>query len=75
MSEMADEETPGEETPGERLEAALEMWEDGVAIMRANLRRRMPKATDDEIEAALDAWLCDRPPDADGVPVPWPRHR
>jgi glycine/D-amino acid oxidase-like deaminating enzyme len=70
MSEMADE-----ETPGERLEAALEMWEDGIAIMRANLRRRMPKATDDEVEAALDAWLCNRPPDADGVPVPWPRHR
>ena len=64
-----------EETPGERLEAALEMWEDGVAFMRANLRRRMPKATEDEIDAALDAWLCDRPPDADGVPVPWPRHR
>jgi hypothetical protein len=70
MSDMADE-----ETPGERLEAALEMWEDGIAIMRANLRRRMPKATDDEVEAALDAWLCNRPPDADGVPVPWPRHR
>jgi len=70
MSEMADE-----ETPGERLEAALEMWEDGIAIMRANLRRRMPKATEDEIDAALDAWLRDRPPDADGVPVPWPRPR
>jgi glycine/D-amino acid oxidase-like deaminating enzyme len=70
MSDMADG-----ETPGERLEAALEMWEDGIAIMRANLRRRMPKATDDEVEAALDAWLCNRPPDADGVPVPWPRHR
>ena len=70
MSEMADE-----ETPGERLEAALEMWEDGVEIMRANLRRRMPRATEVEIDAALDAWLCDRPPDADGVLVPWPRHR
>jgi hypothetical protein len=70
MDEMADE-----MTPGERLEAALEMWEDGMEIMRANLRRRMPSASPDEIEAALDAWLCDRPPDADGVPVPWPRRR
>jgi hypothetical protein len=70
MSEMADE-----ETPGERLEAALEMWEDGIELMRANLRRRMPGATEGEIDAALDAWLCDRPPDADGVLVPWPRHR
>jgi hypothetical protein len=64
-----------EETPGQRLEATLEMWEDGIAIMRANLRRRMPSATEDEIDAALDTWLCDRPPDADGVPVPWPKHR
>jgi hypothetical protein len=64
-----------EETPGDRLEAALEMWEDGVCIMRANLRRRMPKATEEELEAALDAWLRDRAPDADGVSVPWPRHR
>jgi hypothetical protein len=70
MSGMADE-----MTPGERLQAALEMWEEGMQLMRENLRRRMPKATDDEIDAALDAWLCDRPLDADGVPVSWPRHR
>ena len=69
MGQMADE-----ETPGERLEAALEMWEDGVELMRENLRRRMPRATEVELEAALDAWLCNRPPDADGVPVQWPRH-
>jgi hypothetical protein len=67
MNQMADE-----ETPAERLAAALEMWEDGVRIMRENLRRRMPQATEDEIEAALDVWLRDRPPDADGVPVSWP---
>lgn len=63
----------GPEIPGEKLEAALEMWEDGMTLMREDLRRRMPEATDDEIEAALDAWLRDRPPDADGVPVTWPR--
>jgi hypothetical protein len=48
-----------EMTPGERLEAALEMWEDGMELMRANLRRRMPNASTDEIEAALDAF-CER---------------
>jgi hypothetical protein len=74
MGEMADEETD-EETVADRLLATLEMWEDGMTIMRENLRRRMPEATEDEIEAALDAWLCDRPPDADGVPVSWPRRR
>jgi hypothetical protein len=64
-----------EETPADRLEAALEMWEDGVCIMRENLRRRMPQASDQEIEAALSAWLRDRPGDADGVVVTWPRPR
>lgn len=68
MGEMAEE-----ETPADRLEDALEMWEDGVCIMRENLRRRRPEASDGEIEAALDAWLKDRPGDADGVVVPWPR--
>lgn len=63
-----------EETPAERLEAALEMWEDGVCIMRENLRRRMPDAAEEAIEDALHAWLRDRPGDADGVVVPWPRH-
>jgi hypothetical protein len=70
MSEMADE-----ETPADRLEAALEMWEDGVQIMRENLRRRWPQSSLEELEAALDAWLRDRPGDADGVAVAWPRRR
>jgi hypothetical protein len=59
----------------ERLEAALEMWEDGVQIMRENLRRRSPHASEQEIEAELSAWLADRPCDADGVAVPWPGPR
>lgn len=62
-------------TPGEKLAAALEMWEDGMAIKRASLRRRMPNATEEEVDAALDAWLYDRPLDADGELVPWPRPR
>lgn len=59
------------ETDADRLEIALEMWEDGVAIMRENLRRRAPDATEQEIELALDAWLVTRPGaehgDAEGV--------
>lgn len=70
MGTMADE-----ETPADRLEAALEMWEDGVCIMRENLRRRRPEASPEELEAALSAWLRDRPGDADGVAIAWPRHR
>lgn len=47
--------------PAEKLRAALELHEVGVALMRQNLRRRDPVATDEEIEARLRAWLQDRP--------------
>ena len=30
-------------------------------MMRQSLRRRMPQASSDEIEAALNAWLRERP--------------
>ncbi len=65
------------ESEAERLEAALEMWEDGVSIMRENLRRQSADATDEEIEVALDTWLTTRPGaelgDAEGLAVAWPR--
>jgi len=53
---------------------ALEMWEDGVQIMRENLRRRAPRATHEEIEAELARWLAG-PDDIDSnyVLVEWPR--
>jgi len=66
-----------EDTEASRLEAALEMWDDGVQIMRANLRRSEPDASDEQIDAALDRWLTTRPGaehgDSDGVRVVWPR--
>ncbi len=68
-----------EDTEASRLEAALEMWEDGVQIMRENLRRRNPGAPEEQIEEALDRWLTTRPGaeygDSDGVPVAWPRRK
>ena len=57
----------------ERLLQALEMFDDGVRIMRKNLCRQRSHASEDEIDHALDAWLTERPCDADGVLVPWPR--
>jgi hypothetical protein len=66
-----------EETAADRLELALDLHDAGVEMMRATLKRRMPTATDDEIEDALSAWLAKRPgaDDGDGVgtPRPWPR--
>jgi hypothetical protein len=56
-----------------RLHAAFEMHDEGVALMRQNLRRRMPDADEATIARALNAWLGDRPPDAPGRIVPWPR--
>lgn len=47
----------------QRLQQALEMWEDGVQLMRENLRRRASDASDAEIEARLAAWLAE-PDDA-----------
>jgi hypothetical protein len=57
-----------------RLLDALEMWEDGVQIMRENLRRRVPRATDEEIEAELARWLAGPDGiDSNHVVVDWPR--
>lgn len=44
-----------------RLRMALEMFDDGVALMRQNLRRADPEASEEEIEQRLRAWLRERP--------------
>jgi len=61
----------------ERLRLTLRLHDEGVRLMRQNLRRRHPEATDEEIERRLREWLSERPGaergDAEGVPVSWPR--
>jgi len=47
------------------LRIAFDLFEAGEAIMRRNLRRRNPKASETEIDAKLVAWLSDRPSLAD----------
>lgn len=44
-----------------RLRQALELFDEGMALMRQNLRRRHPQATEEEIERRLHAWLRTRP--------------
>jgi hypothetical protein len=72
MDAMADD-----ETASDRLALTLALFEFGVEMMTANLRRRYPDATPDEIERRLDAWLTERPGaeqgDGEGVPVPLAR--
>lgn len=45
----------------ERLWAALDMADTGVALMRQNLRRAHPSAAPEQIDALLDEWIGDRP--------------
>jgi len=62
-----------DETIGERLIQTFEMFEFGVEMMAANLRRRNPDASPEQIELLLEQWLLVRPGaeagDGDGVPV------
>ena len=48
-------------SPAEKLRAALELHEVGVAVMRQNLRRRHPEAPPSRIEQLLLTWLRTRP--------------
>lgn len=59
-------------TPAERFQAALELHETGIELMRQNLRRRHPDESAEAIEARMRAWLGDRPPDAPGRLRPRP---
>jgi hypothetical protein len=45
----------------QRFKAALDLFETGVDLMRQNLRRRHPEASDAEIERLLGRWLRERP--------------
>ena len=62
----------GAMTDDARVHPVFELNEAGIAIMRMNLRRRNPAASEAEIDALLLAWVRDRPGaplgDADGVP-------
>ena len=64
-------------TPGERLELALQLFDLGVEMLRARLRREQPDAGDEEIERQVQRWLRHRPGaehgDAEGTVASWPR--
>ncbi len=68
-----------DETIGERLIQTFEMFEFGVEMMAANLRRRHPDASPERIEQLLEEWLAVRPGaeagDSDGTPVAFPKRR
>ena len=65
------------ETVSDRLALTLELFEFGVDMMAAALRRRYPEATPEEIALRLEAWFAERPGaergDGPGLPVPLSR--
>jgi hypothetical protein len=66
-------------SPVERFRVALDLFQTGVDLMRQNLEREYPQATEEQIEERLRAWLRHRPGaefgDCDGRPGAWPRRR
>jgi hypothetical protein len=50
-----------EETMRDRLLQAFELFEVGVEMMAANLRRKHPEASPAELEELLAQWLAARP--------------
>lgn len=61
------------------MQVALELAELAEGVMRENLRRRHPDASDAAIEALLTEWFATRPGavhgDAEGRPVDPSRFR
>jgi hypothetical protein len=45
----------------ERFRATLDLFETGLGVMRQNLRRAHPEATDAEVDRRLRQWLQQRP--------------
>ena len=66
--------TPAQADAIRRLRIAFALFDDGVELMRRNLRRRHPEASDEEIERLLGRWLAHRPgaEHGDGVGRPRP---
>lgn len=45
----------------EAFRTTLDLFQTGVDLMRQNLRRRHPEASDEDIERRLGEWLQERP--------------
>jgi hypothetical protein len=48
-------------TVSEAFRTTLDLFETGLVLMRQNLRRANPDATEEAIEELLTAWLHERP--------------
>lgn len=57
-----------------RFRVALDLHDVGVRIMRQNIRRRFPDASEDDVTERLKAWLRERPGAEHGDGVGRPRN-
>jgi hypothetical protein len=51
---------------GEPLAIVDEMYLEGLAMKRAQIRREHPEITDEAVEKLILDWISDRPMDAPG---------
>lgn len=59
----------------QRMELAFDLYEAAEEIMRQNLRRRNPEASEEEIEEGIREWLRRRPGAEHGDGEGRPAHR
>ena len=52
----------------QRFRLALQMAEMGIGLYRQRMKRERPQASEEEIEAEVQAWLMRRPGDYPGPP-------
>lgn len=68
---------PARETPADRLRLAFDLIDFAERMLRQRLRREHPGLSEEQIEARVDAWYCERPGardvHADGALGSWPR--
>lgn len=59
----------------QRMQSAFDLYQAAEDIMRQNLRRRNPGASDEEIEGGIREWLQRRPGAEHGDGVGRPRKK
>ena len=45
----------------ERFRTTVDLWATGLTLRRQTIRRNRPEASDEEVDALLNAWLQERP--------------
>lgn len=52
-----------------RMRVAFDLYQTSVDLMRQNLRRRHPEATEAEIARRMQEWMLEQPEDPPGTPL------